>query len=54
MSDFQLALMCGCDIPLAVFQTVIHPLTMREIGMMGETEFFEATNYLCLEKEWIT
>lgn len=54
LSDFQLALMCGCDIPLAAFQTVIHPLTMREIGMMGETEFFEATNYLCLEKEWIT
>ena len=54
LSDFQLALMCGCDIPLATFQTVIHPLTMREIGMMGETEFFEATNYLCLEKEWIT
>ena len=53
LNDFQLALMCGCDIPVAAFQTVIHPLTMQEIGMMGEDNFFEAANYLCLEKEWI-
>ena len=50
----NLALMCGHDIPIAAFQTVIHPLTLREIGLMGEDNFFEATNYLCLEKEWIT
>ena len=45
---------CGCDIPVPALQTVIHPLTLREIGLMGEENFFEATNYLCLEKEWIT
>ena len=50
----NLALMCGHDIPIAALQTVIHPLTLREIGLMGEDNFFEATNYLCLEKEWIT
>lgn len=54
MTDINLALMCGCDIPVPAFQTVIHPLTLREIGLMGEENFFEATNYLCLEKEWIT
>lgn len=54
MIDINLALMCGCDIPVPAFQTVIHPLTLREIGLMGEENFFEATNYLCLEKEWIT
>ena len=54
LNDVNLALMCGHDIPIAAFQTVIHPLTLREIGLMGEDNFFEATNYLCLEKEWIT
>lgn len=54
MTDINLTLMCGCDIPVPAFQTVIHPLTLREIGLMGEENFFEATNYLCLEKEWIT
>jgi len=54
LNDINLALMCGHDIPIAAFQTVIHPLTLREIGLMGEDNFFEATNYLCLEKEWIT
>ena len=53
MTDFKLALMCGCDIPLPAFQTVIHPLSLKEIGLMGEDDFFEAVNYLCLEKEWI-
>lgn len=50
----NLALMCGCDIPIPALQLVIHPVTMREIGLMGEESFFEATNYICLQKEWIT
>lgn len=53
MTDI-LALMCGCDIPIPALQLVIHPVTMREIGLMGEENFFEATNYICLQKEWIT
>lgn len=53
MTD-NLALLCGCDLPVPAFQLIIHPVTMREIGLMGEDNFFEAANYLCLQKEWIT
>ena len=51
MNDIQLRLMTGVDIPIPELSLVIHPPTIREIGMMGEAEFFSAAQYLCLDKE---
>lgn len=43
--------MAGIDIPLPEFKTVIHVPTVRDIAYMGETQYFQAIQYLCLDKE---
>ena len=45
--------MAGTDIPLPQLSLVFHAPTIKEIALMGETKFFEALHYLCLEKEMI-
>ena len=43
--------MAGIDIPIPELQLIIHVPTIREIALMGETKFFMAVQYLCLDKE---
>lgn len=43
--------MAGIDIPIPELQLIIHVPTIREIALMGETKFFMAVQYLCLNKE---
>ena len=45
--------MAGTDVPLPELSLVFHVPTIKEIALMGETKFFEALRYLCLEKEMI-
>ena len=45
-----LALMTGIDIPVPELQLAIHQPTIKEISMIGETEFFMGAQTLCLNK----
>jgi hypothetical protein len=40
MFDYKLALMTGVDIPVPELQTIIHQPSIKEISMIGETDFF--------------
>ena len=51
LSDYRLALMAGIDIPIPELQLIIHVPTIKEIALIGETKFFMAVQYLCLDKE---
>ena len=43
--------MAGIDIPIPELQLIVHVPTIKEIALMGETKFFMAVQYLCLDKE---
>lgn len=43
--------MAGIDIPIPELQAVVHIPTIKEIAYMGESKFFTAVQYLCLNKE---
>ena len=43
--------MAGIDIPIPELQAVVHVPTIKEIAYMGESKFFAAIQYLCLNKE---
>lgn len=45
--------MTGVDIPLPDFQTTIHIPRLKEIALIGESNFFTAVHYLCLDKEML-
>lgn len=49
--DIRLALMAGTDIPMPEMQLTMRQPRIKEIALMGETDFFAATQYLCLQKE---
>ena len=51
MEDLRLALMCGSDIPIPQLQTVIHQPKIKEIALMGETDFFIAVQCLNIDKD---
>ena len=51
MFDYQLALMTGVDIPVPELQITIHQPTIKEISMIGETDFFMGVQLLCINKE---
>ena len=38
--DYRLAMMCGCDLPIPQCQIAVHQPRIREIGMIGEQDFF--------------
>ena len=38
--DYRLALMCGVDLPVPQCQVAIHQPRIKEIGMIGEQDFF--------------
>lgn len=50
MFDYKLALATGIDFPLVELKTVIHQPTIREISMIGETDFFLGLQMICLQK----
>lgn len=54
MKDIELALMAGVDIPIPELALVAHPPTVKEIALMGESAFFQAMTYLCIDKEVLT
>ncbi len=48
--DTRLALMCGTDIPIPECQLTIHQPRIKEIALIGETDFFTGIQCLCLNK----
>ena len=48
--DIRLALMCGTDIPIPECQLTIHQPRIKEIALIGETDFFTGIQCLCLNK----
>lgn len=53
MEDYSLALMTGTDIPIIECQLIVHQPTIKEIGMIGEREFFSGAQCLCIDKSMI-
>ena len=52
--DIKLALMCGTDIPIPECQAVVHQPKLKEIALIGETDFFMGIQTLCINKNMIT
>ena len=50
MNDLRLALMCGTDYPVPECQLVIHQPRIKEIALIGETDFFTGIQCFCLNK----
>ena len=48
--DTRLALMCGTDYPVPECQLVIHQPRIKEIALIGETDFFTGVQCMCLNK----
>ena len=48
--DIRLALMCGTDIPVPECELTLHQPKIREIALIGETDFFSGIQCLCLNK----
>lgn len=48
--DLRLALMCGTDIPVPECKIIIHQPKIKEIALIGETDFFSGIQCLCLNK----
>lgn len=46
--------MTGIDIPIPELQLVMHQPRIYEIAYMGEDDFFQAAQYICLQKESLT
>ena len=38
--DYRLAMMCGNDLPVPQCQIIVHQPRIKEIGMIGEQDFF--------------
>lgn len=49
--DIDLALMAGIDVPIPNLQLIVHSPTIKDIAFMGESNFFTAIQYLCIDKE---
>ena len=49
--DLSLALATGIDIPIPECQLVVHQPTIKEIGAVGEKEFFTAIQCLCISNQ---
>ena len=48
--DTRLSLMCGTDYPVPECQLVIHQPRIKEIALIGEADFFQGIQCLCLNK----
>ena len=51
--DIRLALLCGTDIPIPELKTVIHQPSIKEIGLIGEHEFFLGLQTLSIQKNML-
>lgn len=51
MFDYKLALAVGGDIPIPELQLTIHQPTIKEISLIGETDFFTGIQLLCIDKK---
>ena len=51
--DTRLALMCGTDIPIPECQITIHQPKIKEIALIGESEFFTGVQTLCVNKNML-
>ena len=50
MDDIRLALMCGTDIPIPELKAVLHQPKIKEIALIGESNFFVAVQCLNINK----
>lgn len=50
MIDLQLVLMTGVNVPIPELQLTLHQPIIKDIAYMGESNFFTAIHYLCLDK----
>ena len=48
--DTRLTLMCGTDYPVPECKLVIHQPRIKEIALIGESDFFTGVQCLCLNK----
>ena len=48
--DTRLALMCGTDYPVPECQIILHQPRIKEIALIGESDFFSGVQCLCLNK----
>ena len=48
--DYRLAMMCGIDLPVPQCQIAVHQPRIKEIGMIGEQDFFIGAQCLTLNK----
>lgn len=53
MADIRLALMCGTDIPIPQLQTTIHQPRIKEIALIGESDFFIGVQCLNVNKDFL-
>lgn len=53
MVDLNLALMCGIDIPIPELQMTIHQPKMKEIALIGETDYLTGAQTLIVNKNMI-
>lgn len=52
--DKRLALMCGIDIPVPECQMSVHQPRIKEIGYLGEKDFFIGVQSFCVNKNLLT
>ena len=48
--DTRLSLMCGTDYPVPECQISVHQPSIKEIALIGESDFFSGVQCLCLNK----
>ena len=48
--DSRLALMCGTEYPVPECQIILHQPCIKEIALIGESDFFSGVQCLCLNK----
>ena len=53
MIDYNLALMCGTDIPIPECQIILHQPRIKEISLIGEKDFFVGAQSLCVNKSML-
>lgn len=51
--DIRLALLCGSDIPIPECKLIIHQPKLKDIALIGESEFFTGVQTLCVNKNMI-
>ena len=49
--DIELGLMTGVDLLLEDLHLIMHQPTIKEISLLGETEFFSALQLICIDKK---